>query len=256
MTPETNRLATLKRFAPVILTVVAAGVILLVLALLYDSLTPDPVEATATPVRPTTAVAAAPWPAAPATFTPAPSSTPFPTRPPIPTATPTPTLTPTPTPTLPPVNITDVRQMLELNVIEFEASTIIERERREWWGRDWVVLMAVGTVRIGFDLGQVEPSDLRVDGPRLTLVLPRATVTAVELRPDRSRIYDSSRRWFFSEYEGLEVEAMDAARVALREAGETNEGLLASAEKVAQASLSDFFEQLGYREVEVIFAGE
>ncbi|MBN1660332.1 MAG: DUF4230 domain-containing protein [Anaerolineae bacterium] len=256
MSRETDRYAAQRRFAPLLLTIVAAGLILLALGLLYDHLTPDPAAATTTPVRTATAGAAAPWPTHPATFTPAPSSTPLPTRPPIPTATPTPTITPSPTPTLPPVNIADVREILELNVIEFEASTIVERERREWWGRDWVVLMAVGTVHIGFDLGQVEPPDLLVNGPHLTLILPRATVTAVELMPDRSRIYDSNRRWFFSEYEGLEVEAMEAARVALREAGQDNEGLLASAEKIAQATLSGFFEQLGYREVEVIFAGK
>ena len=136
MTAESDRSAALKRLAPIILTVVTAGVILLVLGLLYNRVTPDPVEATPSPARTATGVAAVPWPTGRVTFTPAPSATHVPTRPPIPTATHTPTITPTPTPTLPPVTITDIRELLELNVLQFEGSTIVEKERREWWERD------------------------------------------------------------------------------------------------------------------------
>jgi hypothetical protein len=94
---------------------------------------------------------------------------------------------------------------------------------------------------------------VRVEGTKATLVLPHATITSVELLPALSRIYDSDRSWLFSQYEGLEVEALERARQQLRQETLRNQEWLHLTEQVARLQLIDFLRGLGFTEVHISF---
>lgn len=227
----------------VILTVLAAIVILIVGGLLYRFVINPPTPTSTAEVEGGEAATEG-WPSPPATFTPA--SSPPPASPPSPT--------PTPTPLPPPY----WERLGYLTSIEFEGTIIIEREREKTgiggiFGTDRVLLMVVGRIQAGVDLAQIQSSDFEIDGSSLRIVLPHAMVTSVELLPGDSRIYDSQQSWVFSEYEGLETEALEEARRRLRENTQNNEGMMSLAETLARLQLSDFLRNAGFTEIEIVF---
>jgi hypothetical protein len=146
-----------------------------------------------------------------------------------------------------------------LTSVEFpHITTIVEIESENpgvgaILGADRILLMAVGEVQISVDLSQVDDQDVHIEGGTLKAVLPHAAVTSVELVPGETVIYDSKRKWLFSEYEGIEIRALDQARKQLREETERNRGMLRVAEELARYQLAEFFHQAGFKEVEITF---
>jgi hypothetical protein len=193
-----------------------------------------------------------------ATPIPSPTATPTPTRTatptPRPTHTPTPTYTPTPTP-LPPLYWEELGYLTSM---EYTTSTMVEKERARpgigaVLGTDRILLLAVGRVQMGVDLTLIDDSDVDISGTSIRVILPPVMVVSVELLPDESTIYESDRSWLFSEYEGLEVEAMEQARQQLLEQAHYNQGMIELAETLARLQLTEFLRSLGYQEVEILF---
>ncbi|MCS6848217.1 MAG: DUF4230 domain-containing protein [Anaerolineae bacterium] len=198
-------------------------------------------------------ITATPAPTEPPTPTPVPTATPTPE--PTPTSTATPVPTPTPTP-LPPPRWSELG---DLSTVEYTASTVVERSRQRQGiggvllGSDRVVIMALGKIRAGVDLSKIKPSDVQINGKSIKIKVPRAQVLTVELLPEASRVFDSQRSWLFSEYEGLELEALDEARRKLREEAERNVAMLEIAETMTRLQLAEFLRKAGFEQVEIEF---
>jgi hypothetical protein len=229
-----------------VLSVILAIAILIAIGLASRAVPPlEP-----TPTQVTMSTIAEDWPAIPPTFTP--TSSPTPRRMPSPT----PTFTPTPTPTpLPPPTWSELGH---LTSVVYTGTTVVEVERgRSGMGRilgsDHVLLMAVGRIHMGIDLTSVEYSDVEIEGTSLVVTLPHATVDSVELLPEQSRIFDSGQSWLFSQYGGIEVEALDEARAQLTGWARNNSGMLDLAEQIGRLQLMEFLHQLGFEEVKIIF---
>lgn len=184
------------------------------------------------------------WPTLPPTFTPMATATPQ--VPPTPTATPTPIPTPA------------WAELGYLTAMEYTDRTMVEIERKKSLGiisvlGDRILLAAVGKIQLGIDLTQIEGGDVEIEGKNLTLTLPRAKITSVELLPDQSQIYDQKQSWFFSQYEGIEIEALDKAKAQLTDQANKNQNMFDLAEKLATLQLEDFLRQLGFEQIEVKF---
>ena len=123
-------------------------------------------------------------------------------------------------------------------------------------GTDHILLTAVGRIQMGVDLGQIDDSDVEIDGTSISITLPRAMVISVDLLPEESRIYESDRSWLFSEYEGLELAAMEQARQQLLDQAMHNEGMAEMAETLARLQLTEFLRSIGYREIDIEYEGQ
>jgi hypothetical protein len=214
---------------------------------------PRPSQDEAAPTASRLLPTSTPIPSATATPTPTPTATPTPR----PTHTPTPTYTPTPTP-LPPLYWEELGYLTSM---EYTTSTMVEKERTRpgigaVLGTDRILLLAVGRIQMGVDLTLIGDSDVDISGTSIRVVLPPVMVVSVELLPDKSTIYESDRSWLFSEYEGLEVEAMEQARQQLLEQAQYNQGMIDLAETLARLQLTEFLRSLGYQEVEILFEGD
>lgn len=162
-----------------------------------------------------------------------------------------------PTPT--PVPTPEWRSLGSLASMEYTDSVLVEREREKpgiggvLLGKDRVALLAVGRIVMGADLSKIRPSDVKVEGSKITVRVPKPTVIAIELLPDRSRIFDSERSWLFSQYEGLEVEALDEAKRKLNDAAKTNTQMLKLAESLTRLQLTELLRKAGYTDVVIEF---
>ena len=139
--------------------------------------------------------------------------------------------------------------------MEYTATTVVEKERKKSGiggvlGSDRVLVMVVGRVQVGVDLTEITRRDVEIEGTAIELLLPPAEIVSVELLPDQSRVYESDRSWLFSEYDGLEIEAMEEARTQLMT---PNPGMLELAETLARLQLQEFLQKIGYQEITVRF---
>lgn len=175
------------------------------------------------------------WPAAPPTFTPfAPSQN---------AAEPTPT----------PMPVPSWSELGYLTSARFNVSTIVTEERQQLLGTDRLILMVVGDVLMGIDLTQIRQEDVKIDGRKITLALPPASITGVELQLDKSQIYDSTSAWIWSDYTGLEKNAIENAQRQLYEHSAGNQNMKQTTELLAKLQLSEFLQKAGFKTVEIIF---
>ena len=236
--------------------VVAAGVLLAAVIAAFvirqaaPSASPAPIAATVVVTRDVPAPTLAPLP----TFTPQATLVP------LPTPTPLPTTTPTPRPTALPVP--EWKSLGSLASMDYTDSVVVERIRARsgiggvLLGNDRVVIMAVGRIVLGVDLNKISRSDVKIEGEsgtKIVVRVPHASIVAVELLPDRSRIFDSERSWLFSQYEGLEVEALDEAKQKLTDSAKNNTQMLKLAETMARLQLTELVRKAGYSDVTVEF---
>ncbi len=196
-----------------------------------------------------------PTPTTPLTPTPVATttSTPVLTKTPLPTATPLPTFTPTALP------IPSWSETSKLTSLEYLNTVIIERERSKEGidqvipGRDRVLMMVIGKIHAGIDLEKLPVRKIEIKGKSIKLVIPRAKILAVELLPEESRIYEADHTWIYSNYEGLEKEALEEARTKLQENNQHNQKMLQMAETLARLQLTELLRNLGYEQVTIEF---
>jgi hypothetical protein len=258
-----NDAPRLNRKTQIVLAIIIAGLILGLTMLIYRLFISPPSPAAEEITLPTE-----PWPTPNPTFTttPIPTSTNPPTPTSTPTATPTPTPTPSPTATFTPTPIVvGWRELGHLTSIEYTLQTIVEIEREpgeSLWEKiveiipgspDRILLVTAGNVQAGIDMTQIGENDVEIDGPRVKVVLPPATITSIELLPNETEIIVSQQKWVLSEYEGLEVEALGQARTQLEDWAINRNNILDKAEKLAQSQLENFLRQLGFEEIEITF---
>lgn len=173
-------------------------------------------------------------------------------------AAPTPraTRTPYPTATIIALPTPAWREMNYLTSVKLTASTVVDAERNTSLSvlgdirTDRLLLKAVGEVLVGIDLTRID--NVRTNGRSIQLTLPPPEIMAVELLPDKSEIYLSSRTIFLSQYEGFESEALEQARRQLRSETARNQGLIDLTTKTARLQLTEFLKTLGYENIEFV----
>lgn len=148
-----------------------------------------------------------------------------------------------------------------LTSMEYTVSTVVEQEKKKEGigsvlGSDRVILMAVGRVQLGVNLDEIDDSDVKINGTSIELILPHAQVTSVELLPEASRIFESNKSWLFSEYSGLEVAAMETARLQIAGDAENNHGMLELADTLARLQLTEFLRQVGFTDVNISYQAD
>lgn len=199
--------------------------------------------------------------ASPTPVPPSPFPTALPTQTPLPTPTSTATPLPTPTFTPTPIPMPIWRNIGELAMVEYtlatEAEAKVEREGLlQLFGTDRVILYAVGRVKVGLDLTQLDERSIQRRGAAITLTLPAVSVLSVEMLPQESRIRVAERSWLYSEYEGLELAALERARRQLAELVANNPSMMSLAQELAELRLREHLRGLGFEQVRLIVGRE
>jgi hypothetical protein len=170
--------------------------------------------------------------------------------------------TPTPLPA-PVVNIQNIKAQAELSTVEMSTVTEIYRENAgeglldEFFQTQETLLMLVyGEVNAGFDLNQLEPDDLWIDGDRVRLVLPAPQILNTTIDFDRTHVvyYDSSL--LLDDIDpNLQGAALGQAQQAI-EAAALQEGILERANQYGKLYYENWLYSLGFTDVEVVVDGQ
>jgi hypothetical protein len=112
-----------------------------------------------------------------------------------------------------------------------------------------VILVAHGVVKAGVDLGQMKPGDMRVNGKKVTLALPRARITDAYLDEKQTQVVEHTTGFLRSFNKDLEQTTRQNALDDIRRAAR-DEGILKEADERARAQVTSLLTQLGFESVE------
>lgn len=181
-----------------------------------------------------------PWPSVPATFTP------------VPTA---PTIViPNPTPIpLPPPQIVSEWAVLKFTLASNQTARGTDQNKiRDMFGQDAVSIRVVGRVTVGFPVDLIETQLItESSGRAITMQLPALQVTSVEILLDQSALISVSKRRWFSEYPGLELQAIRMGRDDIYNQVANNPEMLALATDVARLKVADHLRSLGFTDITI-----
>lgn len=146
--------------------------------------------------------------------------------------------------------VTQVQGLAELVTVKYVIEKVVVLEDVKLWGENRILLVAHGVVKAGVDLRSLSPDALAVEGPRVRIRLPPATVTDCYLDEEKTAVIEHTTGLLRRFDRGLEQaarrEGLDAIR---RTAGYS--GILAEAEERARLQVVAFLQALGFAEIEV-----
>jgi hypothetical protein len=154
--------------------------------------------------------------------------------------------------------VTAIRDVAQLEATSYHVEKVVEASEAQsrLWGlvqaSDVLLLVAVGDVVAGVDLGKVRDEDVRLDARAgaLHIHLPAPEVTSSTLDDRATHVYSRKTDVLASRNERLEGEARLRAETAMRkEAIDT--GILERARTSAERTLRALLGSLGYRQVEI-----
>jgi hypothetical protein len=113
---------------------------------------------------------------------------------------------------------------------------------------DTILLIAHGRVVAGFDLGAITDENVRIQGSKLTLVLPKPEILYSKLDNSKTKVYDRKLGLLTKGDKDLESSVRLAAEMSIREAA-CLDGILEQASTNVRQQLSILFLSLGFTEV-------
>lgn len=163
-----------------------------------------------------------------------------------------------PGPDKPPV-VLGIRQLNELATVEYTTQVVVTEEENpgifellplpEWLTGEQLLLVAVGEVEAGIDLGELGPDEVRIVGETVIVDLPDARILGSSLDEDKTRLYDRDRGLLIGGNDQLIEEARRDAEDEIVETAREN-GILAKAQNNAEASIRTLVISFGYDEVQ------
>lgn len=111
------------------------------------------------------------------------------------------------------------------------------------------MLVAVGEVRAGTDLGSIEEGDVSVDGESVTIDLPEPEILSASLDEERTRVYDREQGLLNLRPDDTLVEETRREAEQEIEAAARENGILDYASTSTEDSLRAFVKTLGFEEV-------
>jgi hypothetical protein len=143
-----------------------------------------------------------------------------------------------------------VQTLSQFTTVRYTLEKVVVFEDAKWYGDNRVLLVAHGVVKAGLDLDQIGPNDIRIEGKKIQITLPRPRVTDVYLDDQRTQIVERSTGLLRTFDKDLEQNARAAAVEELRR-GALQNGILKDATERGQAQLTILLYQLGFTEIEL-----
>lgn len=153
-----------------------------------------------------------------------------------------------------------IQQLSRLETASYTVQTVIDVSQGsnipvigEFLAGDTLLLIAVGRVEAGIDLGTLTPDAVTVspDGGTITVRLPPAQVFSTALDSEKTRVYSRERGILAPENKDLETLARQQAEAQILQAA-CEDGVLSRATQQAEVALRQFLSLVDEAEVVVI----
>jgi hypothetical protein len=145
-----------------------------------------------------------------------------------------------------------VQSLSQLVTVKSTFQKYVDFRDTRWYpgGENKVLFLALGVVKAGINMTNIQPSDIQISGKKLTLLLPHPVITDVYLDDHHSQVLERSTGILRAFDKDLEQNARQQAVDELRVLA-LDEEILRDAQDRAKALLTALFLQTGFTEVEI-----
>ena len=145
-----------------------------------------------------------------------------------------------------------VQSLSQLVTVKSTFQKYVDFRDTRWYpgGENKVLFLALGVVKAGINMTNIQPSDIQISGKKLTLLLPHPVITDVYLDDHHSQVLERSTGILRAFDKDLEQNARQQAVDELRVLA-LDEEILRDAQDRAKALLTALFLQPGFTEVEI-----
>ncbi len=152
-----------------------------------------------------------------------------------------------------PTVVRQIQRLQRLETVSYTVDKIIGGERDnpylpKFLAGDRILLVVHGEVVAGVNLGNMQPSDVTIDGRNISLHLPPAEVFSTRIDNAKSRVYSRDTGLFSSPDPNLESEVRQEAERELQQAAIVD-GILKNADQNARSTVSGMLAGLGFSQV-------
>ena len=151
-----------------------------------------------------------------------------------------------------PTVIESIRQQFKIVSVEYHMEKIVIGTSTgvlpDWLVRDRLVLIAVGEVQAGVDLGKLKDGDIRVVSDTVRIKLPPAEILGQHLDEEQTQVFERDMTLITRADPNLESQVRQEAVVQMV-AGAKENGILEKARVNAEHDLRLFLTALGYKNV-------
>ena len=154
-----------------------------------------------------------------------------------------------------PTVVRQIQQLQRLETVSYTMDKIISGEHaNEYLPRflagDRLLLVVHGEVVGGINLAALRPSDVAVQGQKVTIHLPAAEVFSTRIDNAKTKVYSRDTGLFSSPDPNLESEVREEAERQLQQAA-LQDGILKTAADNARSTVTGMLQGFGFHEVEI-----
>lgn len=152
-----------------------------------------------------------------------------------------------------------LKEMNELVTVEYIVNKIIKANDNKTWykpGDRKILMTCEATLKAGINFSQITVDHIVVDGQNISLVLPRASLFSVSIKPEDIKVAYEEVGVFRSDFTTAERNALAAQAQTQIEKSVDSLGILATAETNASLFVSNFLKKMGYRQISIRFDGD
>lgn len=142
--------------------------------------------------------------------------------------------------------ITEIKKIDEFCTANYQEETVVSAKRKRTFGTDEIAIIVKGTVRVGFDLSEMETNIL--SDTSIVITLPKAKVLDVITNPSDCETFVESGRWTHKQvtkYKNLARQRIEKHALA--------DNILKDAERNGKERIQLLFMGLGFKHVEILF---
>ncbi len=152
-----------------------------------------------------------------------------------------------------PTVVNKIQRLQRLETVTYSLDKIVEGERQSpilpnFLVGDKLLLVVHGESIAGVDLGQLKTDDIQIHGKSVQVHLPPSQIFVTALDNSKTRVYSRTTGLLVPEDPDLESEVRAKAQEQIQQAA-LADGILATASKNAQATVTSMLLGLGFEQV-------
>jgi hypothetical protein len=154
-----------------------------------------------------------------------------------------------------PTVVRQIQQLQRLETVSYTMDKIISGEHAnaylpKFLAGDRLLLVVHGEVIGGINLANLRPSDVLVEGQKVSIRMPAAEVFSTRIDNARTRVYSRDTGLFSSPDPNLESEVREEAERQLQQAA-LQDGILKTAADNARSTITGMLQGFGFHEVDI-----
>jgi hypothetical protein len=147
-----------------------------------------------------------------------------------------------------------LREMSELATVEYTVTKIVKASDDQTWykfGDRKILMSCKASIKAGIDLSQITEANVKIDGKQIEMVLPRAHVISLNMKPEDIRVEYQETGFFRDKFATEERDdLMKQGETQIRNSTEAM-GVLQTAETNATLVMSNYLKSLGYQKINI-----